>query len=145
MHYNLDVLVKHYDIMYCFHKYFFLWHLVLSNISKELDILYIVDTLYTTIFTGVSQDFQNSTPFSSLLFCYAEFMTLFLILLGLKQNPGCRSNSGVKYSCDNPLTSTQDQKHKMQSAPSSVFCNFFTEQIPISMYNVSWKVRCMHQ
>ena len=95
MHYNLDVLVKHYDIMYCFHKYFFLWHLVLSNISKELDILYIVDTLYTTIFTGVSQDFQNSTPFSSLLFCYAEFMTLFLILLGLKQNPGCRSNSQV--------------------------------------------------
>ena len=97
MYYNLDVLVKHYDIMYCFHKYFFLWHLVLSNISKELDILYIVDTLYTTttIFTGVSQDFQNSTPFSSLLFCYAEFMTLFLILLGLKQNPGCRSNSQV--------------------------------------------------
>ena len=97
MYYNLDVLVKHYDIMYCFHKYFFLWHLVLSNISKELDILYIVDTLYTTttLFTGVSQDFQNSTPFSSLLFCYAEFMTLFLILLGLKQNPGCRSNSQV--------------------------------------------------
>ena len=60
-----------------------------------------------------------------LLFYHAEFMTLFLILLGLKQNPGCRSNSGVKYSCDNPSTSTRHIVKCNQQADFSLFSAFF--------------------
>ena len=59
-----------------------------------------------------------------LLFYHAEFMTLFLILLGLKQNPGCRSNSGVKYSCDNPSTSTRHIVKCNQQADFSLFSAF---------------------
>ena len=71
------------------------------------------------------------SPFFSVCFCccllfyHAEFMTLFLILLGLKQNPGCRSNSGVKYSCDNPSTSTRHIVKCNQQADFSIFSAFF--------------------
>ena len=69
---------------------------------------------------------SSSFPFLlCLLFYHAEFMTLFLILLGLKQNPGCRSNSGVKYSCDNPSTSTRHIVKCNQQADFSLFSAFF--------------------
>ena len=76
---------------------------------------------------------SSSFPFASLYVCFcccllfyhAEFMTLFLILLGLKQNPGCRSNSGVKYSCDNPSTSTRHIVKCNQQADFSLFSAFF--------------------
>ena len=64
-----------------------------------MDILYIVHTLLLLyLLENITRfsEFSTILPlFSSLLFCHAEFMTLFLILLGLKQNPGCRSNSQV--------------------------------------------------